>query len=99
MTVAVLSQLTTVTVFSAISTTSPSAPNCGISIQSPTRIRSLFVSWMLATSESSVSRKTSRMTAVIAPRPLTKNQGDWPASRATMKMPRIAYTNTFTSWT
>ncbi len=99
MTVIVRSQFCTFTTCRAISTTSPSAPNCGISIQSPTRMRSLLVSWTLATSDSSVSRKMSSTIAIIAPNPLTKNHGDWPASRATMKTPATTYTNTLASCT
>ncbi|MNP37176.1 hypothetical protein D3C76_1306100 [compost metagenome] len=51
----VLSKFCTFTVCSVMSTTSPSAPTCGISIQSPTRSMSLLVSCTPATNDSSVS--------------------------------------------
>ncbi|MNI59500.1 hypothetical protein D3C73_1146650 [compost metagenome] len=51
----VLSKFCTLTVCRVMSTTSPSAPTCGISIQSPTRNMSLLVSCTLATKDSSVS--------------------------------------------
>ncbi|MDT4890164.1 hypothetical protein FQZ97_1269680 [compost metagenome] len=51
----VLSKFCTLTVCSVMSTTSPSALHCGISIQSPTRSMSLLVSCTLATNDSRVS--------------------------------------------
>ena len=76
MVVIVLSQFCTRMVCSAISTTSPSALYCGISIQSPTRTMSWVVSWMLATSDRIVSLKTSSRIAVMAPKPVSSTTGD-----------------------
>ncbi|NIL92840.1 hypothetical protein RhoFasSB10_05206 [Rhodococcus fascians] len=51
----VLTKFCTFTVYRVMSTTSPSAPTCGISIQSPTRSMSLLVSCTLATKDIRVS--------------------------------------------
>lgn len=48
----------------------------GISIQSPMRSMSLEVSWVLATSDSSVSLKTSSSTADKAPSPEIIHKGE-----------------------
>jgi len=74
--VTVLSQFCTLTVCSAMSLTKPSALACGISIQSPMRSMSLDVSWVLATSDSSVSLNTSSSTADSAPRPEIIHSGE-----------------------
>ena len=58
-----------------MSLTKPSALDCGISIQSPMRSMSLLVSWVLATSDSSVSLNTSS-TADSAPRPEIIHSGE-----------------------
>ena len=76
----VLSQLRTVTVCSAISTTSPSTLCEGISTQSPIRTTSLTEIWMLASTDSRVSRNTSSNTAVSAPRLLSRSQTDTSAA-------------------
>jgi len=78
--VIVLSQFCTFTVCSAMSITSPSAPNCGIEIQSPTRTMSLVAIWTLATSERMVVRNTSSSTAMRAPSPDSRNTGERPSN-------------------
>ncbi len=83
----VLSKFCTLTVCNVMSTTSPSAPTCGISIQSPTRNMSLLVSCTLATNDNSVSLYTNRITADIAPSPDSSNSGERSISVATMMMP------------
>ena len=75
MLVIVLSKFWTLTTLSPMSMTSPSAPNLGALIQSPTRTRSLVETWIAATSESSVSRKTRMMIAAAAPRPESSSVG------------------------
>jgi hypothetical protein len=84
--VIVLSKFWIFTVCKAMSTTSPSAPNCGASIQSPTRIMSLEVSWTDATSDRIVSLNTSISTAAIAPRPDSSSSGDCSISAATIRI-------------
>src|SRR5690606_11944339 len=74
--VTVLSQFCTLTVCNAISRTKPSALDCGISIQSPMRSMSLDVSWVLATSDSSMSLNTSNSTADRAPSPEIIHSGE-----------------------
>ncbi len=69
--VIVLSQFWILTVCSEMSMTSPSAPNCGSSTQSPTRTMSVELSWIEATSDRIVSLKISSRTAVIAPMPVS----------------------------
>ena len=88
----VLSQFCTFTVWSATSITSPSAPNWGISIQSPTRTMSLLVIWTLATSDRIVSRKINRITAVMAPMPERKMSGE--RSRRVARMSTVAMIDT-----
>ena len=73
----------------AMSITSPSADSCGISIQSPTRTMSLLAICTLATSDSSVSLKTSNSTAVIAPRPLSSSNGERSIRTETISTPEI----------
>ena len=85
----VLSQFWTLTVWSATSITSPSAPYFGISIQSPTWIMSLPVSCTEATSDRIVSRNTSSSTAVIAPMPDRKSSGERSIKVATTSSPAI----------
>ncbi|MNM82300.1 hypothetical protein D3C81_943270 [compost metagenome] len=80
----VLSKFCTLTVCKVMSTTSPSAPTCGISIQSPTRSMSLLVSCTLATNDSKVSLYTNRITADMAPRPDSSNSGERSIRVATM---------------
>ncbi len=86
MVVIVMSQFCTLTVCSAMSTTAPSAPSCGISIQSPTRSMSLEASCNPAVKDSSVSLNTSISTADIAPRPDNRISGERSISAATMTM-------------
>ena len=74
----VLSQFCIFTVCSAISITSPSAPNCGASIQSPTLNKLFELIWILATKDNIVSLKTKSKTAVIAPKPLSNHVGFFP---------------------
>ena len=74
--VIVLSQFWIWTVCRATSITSPSAPYCGISTQSPTRTMSLLLICRLATRDRIVSLKMRSSTADMAPIPLTKIQGD-----------------------
>ena len=85
-----LSQFWILTVWSAISMTSPLALAWGMSTQSPMRIMSLDMIWMLATSERMVSRKMRMRTAVSAPTPERKTRGLWSAriAMATMPAPR-----------
>ena len=68
--VIVLSQFCTVTVCRAMSVTSPSAFWLGIWIQSPSRTRPSLPICTLATNDRIVSWKISRVTAVIAPKPV-----------------------------
>ncbi|MCY1544666.1 hypothetical protein D9M68_805650 [compost metagenome] len=82
----VLSKFCTFTVCKVMSTTSPSAPTCGISIQSPTCSMSLLVSCTLATNDSRVSLYTNSSTADIAPRPDSSNSGERSIRVATMRM-------------
>ncbi len=89
--VTVLSQFWIFTVWRAISTTSPSAPNFGISTQSPIRIMSLVAICMLATTERIVSLKTSMRTAVMAPKPPSSTSGDWPMAMATIRIEPSTY--------
>lgn len=87
MVVMVMSQFCTLTVCSAISTTLPSAPTCGISIQSPTLSMSLVLNCTLATSDRMVSLNTSSSTADIAPRPDSRISGERSISVETIKIP------------
>ena len=80
----VLSQFCTLTVWSAMSITSPSQPAWGTLTQSPIRTMSLEAICTLATSDRIVSRKTSMSTAASAPIPDRKTTGDFPASTATI---------------
>jgi len=82
MVVMVLSQFCTLTVFKAMSMTKPSAPACGISIQSPTRSMSLSPSCTPATKERMVSLNTSISTAEAAPSPESSSSGERLASVA-----------------
>ena len=77
--------------------TSPSAFELGISIQSPTRSMSLPESCMLATSDSSVSLKTSISTAVIAPRPDSSSSGSRLNSVAIIRITAMTNTPILTS--
>ena len=86
MVVMVLSQFCTFTVCRAMSITSPSAPTCGISIQSPTRSRSLEASCTPATKDRMVSLNTSISTADMAPRPESRISGERSTSAATITM-------------
>ena len=76
----VLSQLRIFTVVSATSMTSPSAPNLGISIQSPRATMRLAESWIPATRPRMLSLKISIMIAVMAPSPEKIRTGDLPMS-------------------
>ena len=84
MVVMVLSQFCTFTVCSAMSTTSPSAPTWGISIQSPTRSMSFDASCTPAVKERMVSLNTSISTADMAPRPDSRISGERSISAATI---------------
>ena len=83
----VLSQFCTFTVFRAMSITSPSAPTWGISIQSPTRNRSLDDNCTPAVNDKMVSLNTSISTADMAPRPDSKIKGERSTSVAKITMP------------
>ncbi len=85
--VIVLSQFWILTVWSAMSITSPSAFAWGISTQSPMRIMSLDAIWRLATSDRIVSLKTRSRIAVSAPRPDRKTTGERSARIDTTTMP------------
>ena len=95
--VIVLSQFWILTVCRPISITSPSAPKFGISTQSPTRSMSLPAICMLATKPMIESLKTSRMIAVIAPRPVRSVVGDLPISVATETIPTPSHSTIFTT--
>ena len=71
-----MSKLRIVIVCRAMSSTSPSTPSDSTVIQSPTRTMSLVASWMEATSDRIVSRKTRIRIAVAAPSPLSSSTGD-----------------------
>ncbi|HEY4317243.1 MAG TPA: hypothetical protein VGN04_06560 [Herbaspirillum sp.] len=90
MVVMVRSQFCTLTVCRAMSITAPSAFNCGISIQSPTRTMPLELIWTLATIDSSVSWKISISTAAIAPIPDSRISGERSASVAIINTVAIA---------
>ena len=87
--VIVLSKFWTFTVVSATSSTSPSAPYLGISIQSPGVTIWLADNWMPATNPRIGSLKTSIRTVVITPSPLKSSAGDSPmiTESATMNAP------------
>ena len=72
----VLSKFFTLTVFSVISITVPSAPYLGIEIQSSTRNISLADSWMPATNPRIVSLNTNIRMAADAPIPVKIVEGD-----------------------
>ncbi len=80
----VLSQFCTLTVFSAMSITAPSAPACGTSIQSPTRSMSLPSICSPAAKDLMMSWNTSISTADMAPKPDSTISGDLSASAAIM---------------
>ena len=94
----VLSKFCTLTVVRATSITSPSAPNFGISIQSPRATIRLAVSCTPATSPRMASLKISIITAVRAPSPLKISTGDFPMTEDTTKIAPAAKIKILTIW-
>ena len=82
-------QFCTLTMCRSMSITVPLAFACGNSTQSPMRMMSLEVIWMLAANESSVFRNTSIRTAASAPTPERKTTGERPRRMATITTPAI----------
>ena len=74
----VLSQFCTFTVVKLISSTSPSAPWLGITIQSPMRIILFAINCTHATKPNIVSLNTNISTAAKAPIPTNRASGDLP---------------------
>ena len=97
MLVMVLSQFCTFTVCRAMSITSPSALSWGISIQSPTRTMSLELICRLATSDRMVSWNTRISTAIIAPSPDSRINGERSINVATISTPASVNTTIFSS--
>ena len=98
MVVIVLSQFWTFTVVRVISVTSPSAPYCRTSIQSPGAIIRFAMSWMPATNPSKTSLKIKRRIAVSAPNPLRKYKGDLSSKRERTSIPEMKNNPIFRTW-